>query len=386
MKYDFDSLINRRNTNSYKWDSHPGYDDMIPLWVADMDFRTAPEIIEAVKRRADMGVFGYTFVPDMYYDAVIGWFERRHGWKIGRDEIIYTSGVVPAVSAVIKALTSPGDKVMVQTPVYNCFFSSVRNNGCVCVDSPLRYENGRYFMDFDDFEAKAADPSCRLFVLCNPHNPVGRVWHSDELKRIGEICAENDVIVVSDEIHCELVYGHNRYMPFANVAKGQYVVCISPSKAFNIAGLQIANIVVPDPLLRKKIDRAINDNEVCDVNPFGVDALIAAYGHGLPWLEELLEYLYDNYLLIRNILSDNVPAVKVCDLEGTYLAWIDCRAIGMDSVQIVDLLKEKAHVLLNPGTMYGKDGEGFIRINLACQRTRLEEAMNRIVPLLASLV
>ena len=271
-RYNFDEVVDRRHTNSYKWDS-AGREDIIPMWVADMDFRTAPAIIDALRRRVEHGIFGYTRVPDRYYDAVTSWFSRRHGWDFSSEMIIYTSGVVPAISAVIKGLTDPGDGVIVQTPVYNCFFSSIRNNGCEIVENPLIYENETYRMDFEDLERKASDPNVKLLLLCNPHNPAGRVWRKEELLRLNDICKRHGVMVISDEIHCELVFSGYHYTPFASInedCQNNSVVCCSPSKAFNIAGLQIANIISNNPEIRAKIDRAININEVCDVNPFGV--------------------------------------------------------------------------------------------------------------------
>ena len=282
MKYDFDEVISRRHTNSYKWDSAAD-SDVLPMWVADMDFRTAPAIIDALEQRVRHGIFGYTRVPDEYYDAVIDWFDRKHQWQIERDWMIYTSGVVPAISAVIKALTVPGDKVLVQTPVYNCFFSSIRNNGCEIVHNPLSWDGTTYSIDFDDLERKVSDPGVKVMLLCNPHNPAGRVWTREELLHIGEICFRHEVRIVSDEIHCELVMPGHVYTPFASLSEeclAQSVTCISPSKAFNIAGLQIANIVCADEELLHRIDKAINVNEVCDVNPFGVLATIAAYNEG----------------------------------------------------------------------------------------------------------
>ena len=292
MKYNFDEIIPRRGTNSYKWDSANDA-DILPMWVADMDFRTAPAVTEVLKKRVEHGIFGYVRVPDSYYHAVIHWFGRRHYWKIEREWIIYTTGVVPALSAIIKALTNPGDRVLVQTPVYNCFFSSIRNNGCEIISNPLIYEDNTYRIDFDDLEKKAADPKVKLLLLCNPHNPAGRVWSKQELIRIGEICLRNNVWVVSDEIHCELVFPGHTYTSFASLSEEfrmHSVTCTSPSKAFNLAGLQIANIISADADIRRKIDKAININEVCDVNPFGVEALIAAYNEGEEWLEELKSY------------------------------------------------------------------------------------------------
>lgn len=287
MKYDFDTIIPRRGTNSYKWDT-PEEENVLPMWVADMDFRTAPTIVEALQRRVAHGIFGYTKVPETYYDAVVRWFESRHRWRIDPRWIIYTSGVVPALSAIIKALTVPGDKVIVQTPAYNCFYSSIRNDGCELSANNLIYRDGRYSIDFDDLEAKVADPKAKILLLCNPHNPVGRVWTPEELRHIGDICLRNGVFVVADEIHCELTYEGYDYTPFASLSKRfqqNSVTCVSPSKAFNLAGLQIANIIAADDDVRRRIDRAININEVCDVNPFGVIATIASYNEGGEWLD-----------------------------------------------------------------------------------------------------
>ena len=379
MRYDFDEIVPRRNTLSYKWDSAAD-EDMLPMWVADMDFRTAPAIVEALQKRVSHGVFGYTRVPDAYYDAVVGWFDRRHGWKIRRERMIYTSGVVPALSAVIKALTVPGDKVVVQTPVYNCFFSSVRNNGCTLVSNPLLRVEDTWKVDFEDLERKVSDPKVKLFLLCNPHNPAGRVWTKEELARMGEICFRHDVMVISDEIHCELVFPEYRYTPFASISEefaARSVVCISPSKAFNMAGLQIANIVAPDEEVRQKIDKAINVNEVCDVNPFGVLATIAAYNEGEEWLVQLLDYLKGNYLWMRDFCRKHLPQFPVGRLEGTYLVWMDCSSLHQSSEELEQNLMKEARLWLNAGTMYGAEGEGFMRWNIACPRSVLEEGLKR---------
>lgn len=375
----FDQQTSRVNTNSMKWDEEPS---AYPLWVADMDFRTAPCIIEALKRRVEHGIFGYTFVPDAYFNATIEWFKRRHRWTIDRSHIIYTSGVVPAISAILKALTKPGDKVIVQTPAYNCFFSSIRNNGCRLLANKLIEKDGRYEMDFDDLSVKASDPEAKVMILCNPHNPVGRVWSADELARVAEICRRNDVFVISDEIHCELTYGNHNYTPYASldvdVARAS-AVCVSPSKAFNIAGLQIANIVAADKIVRQKIDRAINDNEVCDVNPFGVIATIEAYSRGEQWLDGLRSYLWDNYLFIKDFFSRNFPQYPVTELEGTYLAWINVRQSELSGKEFCRQLNESTGVRLNDGEMYGPGGEDFVRLNFACQRKILEEALTHML-------
>lgn len=387
MQFDFDKEINRRGSNSYKWDQ-PVADDVIPLWVADMDFEAAPPIMAALRRRVEHGVFGYVAVPDSFYQTTIDWFGRRHGWRIEREWIQYTTGVVPALSVIIKAFTALGDKVLVMTPVYNCFFSSIRNNGCQMVESRLVYEDAAYSIDFADLERQAQDSAVKLLLLCNPHNPGGRVWTVDELARIGDICRRHGVTVVSDEIHCELVFAGYKYTPFASVGSNHdiAVTCVSPSKSFNIAGLQVANIVCSNPEWRDRIDRAININEVCDVNPFGVEALIAAYTtQGESWLKALCDYLHGNYTVLCDAFNKVMPQLTVTRLEGTYLAWIDCRSLQVSSKQVTDLLLDKAHVMVNNGSMYGDAGEGFIRINLACPRSRLDEALRRMIPVLKSL-
>ena len=387
MTYDFDKIIDRRGTNCVKWDelSQP---DIIPMWVADMDFETAPCIIEALRQRMEHGCFGYTLVPESYYKATIQWFQQRHGWTIDRSSFIYTSGVVPAISAIIKAMTHKGDKVLVQTPVYNCFFSSIRNNGCILTENPLKMVNNRYEIDWEDFEKKCADPAVKVFLLCNPHNPAGRVWTREELTRMGNICLQHGVFVISDEIHCEFTMPGHTYTPFASISEDfaqHSAVCISPSKAFNIAGLQIANIIVKDDGIRQKVDKAININEVCDVNPFGVIALQAAYSEeGAAWLTALNSYIHENYRLAKSLLEEGLPHCPVATLEGTYLLWVNIHKTGKTSEQVADHLMQHAKVYVNPGTMYGEiAGEGYIRINLATQRSRMEEGIRRIITALA---
>lgn len=375
----FDQINPRRGTNSYKWDSSPD-PDVLPMWVADMDFQTAPAIVNALQKRVVQGIFGYTRVPQSYYEAVDQWFATRHQWQISPEWIIYTSGVVPAISAIIKALTRPGDKVIAQTPVYNCFFSSIRNNHCTLLSNPLRRVGTTYEIDFDDLERKAADPKARLLLLCNPHNPAGRVWKRDELLRVGEICARHDVIIVADEIHCELVMPGHTYTPFASLCddfQKNCITCISPSKAFNIAGLQIANIVCADPTRRALIDRAINDNEVCDVNPFGVIATEAAYREGAAWLDALLVYLHDNYQYMKQFCQDHLPDFPLTTLEGTYLVWMNTSVLGINSQTLEERLRSEAHLWLNAGIHYGLEGKGFMRWNIACPRATLTEGLTR---------
>ena len=372
----FDEIIERRGSGCYKWDIGEAQ-GALPMWVADMDFRVAQPIIDALKRRVEHGIFGYTLVGDRYYDAVIRWFHRRHGWTIRREWIQYTTGVVPAVSVVIKALTEPGDKVLLQTPVYNCFFSSIRNNGCEMAETRLVQDGDSWRVDFDDMERKAADPRVKLFLLCNPHNPAGRVWTPEELALMNDICLRHGVKVIADEIHCELVMPGYHYTPFAAVSEecqNNSITCNSPSKSFNTAGLQIANIICNDPATRRRIDRAININEVCDVNPFGVEALIAAYNECEDWLTQLNEYLWGNYLTLKDIIAERHPDWKVTRLEGTYLVWVDIRTTGMTSDEVTEWLLHERHILVNSGTMYGEAGEGFIRINIACPRERIVKA------------
>jgi cystathionine beta-lyase len=372
-----------------KWDE-TSIEDVIPLWVADMDFRTFPPIIEALHRRVDHGVFGYTHVPRSYYESVIRWFGKHHGLNgVVPADIIYTSGVVPAISAIIRGLTLPGDKVLVQTPVYNCFFSSIRNQGCIVEESHLVYENNTYTIDWEDFERKCSDSRVRIFLLCNPHNPAGRVWTVEELRRMGEICLKYGVFVIADEIHCELVMPGHHYTPFASLSPEflrNSATCVAPTKAFNIAGLQIANIIVKDAQKRERIDRGINLHEVCDVNPFGVIASEVAYtDDGAEWLRQLNEYIAKNYDYLCQFIAGQLPQLRVVRLEGTYLAWVDCSALGVSSSALVERLLTKHGVWLNDGEMYGEKERPFVRINLACPRATLAEGLRRMAEGIAAL-
>lgn len=386
MRFDFDKVPSREGTGSYKWDSKPG---VLPLWVADMDFPTAPCVIEALRRRVDHGIFGYTLVGEDYYEALTGWFATRHGYSFDAGQVIYTSGVVPAISAIIKALVRPGEGVIVQTPVYNCFFSSIRNNGCRIVENPLlRCAAGdglfTYTMDYEGLERLCAVPENRLLLLCNPHNPAGRCWSRDELSKVAGIAGKYGVRVVSDEIHCELTMPGYTYTPYGTVDRDA-VVCLSPSKAFNTAGLQIANIVTPSREIREAIDKAININEVCDVNPFGVEALKASYtAAGEEWLDALRAYLHSNWLFTLGRLREELPECPVARLEATYLPWVDVSALSPDADALEHLLLEKAGVWVNSGVMYGRDG--YIRLNIACPKALLAEGLDRITGTLKSLV
>jgi len=380
MKYDFDEVVNRRGSHCVKWDE--ASEGVIPLWVADMDFKAAPAIQEAIRKRAEHGVFGYALVEEDYYLAVINWFQSRHDWHIRREEILYTTGVVPAMSVAIKALTMPGEKVLILSPDYNCFFSSVRNNGCEVLESVLVRKDDSFEVDWADFEAKCADEKTTVFLLCNPHNPTGRVWTKTELMHMNDICMQYGVKVVSDEIHCELVMPGYNFHPFAAVSdqcRKNSVILNSPSKSFNIAGLQTANIICSQPEWRRRIDRAININEVCDLNPFGPVALVAAYNESGDWIDELNKYIWGNYQALCEFIGRELPLLKVCKLEGTYLPWIDISAYGVSSQQICDRIMSEGKVWVNPGTMYGpQSGEGYIRVNIACPRSLLMEALERI--------
>ncbi len=385
----FDEIISRRGTNSYKYDEDAPDSDTAELWVADMDFRTPEPIIRALHERVEHGIFGYTFVPESFYTAIIDWFSRRNSWTIERDWIQYTSGVVPAISAIIKGLTKHATTdekpaVVVLTPVYNCFFSSIRNNDCQTITVPLLRTADSYIIDYEAFERACARPETKIFLLCNPHNPAGRVWTEEELKRLGDICIRHGVTVLSDEIHGGIVMPGYKFTPFGSLGKKYLDVCVTASsctKSFNIAGLQIAYIICNNEEWRALIDRAINDNEVCDVNPFGVIALQAAYNECESWLGELNDYIYGNYEMLREYFGAELPLLRVMRLEGTYLAWVDCRALGISSKELGDRLLREGNVRVSSGDIYGDEG-GYIRINMACPRAVLADGMKRIVDVL----
>lgn len=380
MTYDFSKVLPRRGTNCVKWDLVP--DGVIPMWVADMDYQTAPFIRDAVVERAKHGIYGYTAVPAAYYESLCNWYAERHGWRPDPSWIIYTTGVVPAISACVSAFAGPGDNVLIMSPVYNCFFSSVRNWRCNVLDVPLltvQTPGGpRYEIDFDGLEAAA--PKARVMLICSPHNPAGRVWTREELRRVGEICLRHGVIPVVDEIHCEFTMPGVEFVPFASVCpefEDKCVTLYAASKAFNIAGLQMANFIVKDPKLRALVDKAVNVNEICDVNPFGVIASQAAWTQqGWDWLQQLNGELWRHYLKLREALSE-FPSLHLYVLEGTYLAWLDVRALGMGSEEIEKSLTEVEKVRLNAGDMYGTPG--FLRINLACPDELFNEGLRRIV-------
>lgn len=382
--FDFDKDIHRAGTGCMKWDEEPG---LLPMWVADMDFETAPCVKEALRQRVEHGAFGYYHLTPQYYNAITSWWHRRYHWDIDQHWIIPTIGVVPAISAIIQAVTKPGDNVVIMEPVYNCFFSSIRNAGCKAVSADLvatRDADGMmtYSIDWEAFEQACADDKSTVFLLCSPHNPAGRVWNGEELRRMAQICHKHNVFVISDEIHCDITQPGITYTPFATVIDESlcdlsYAVCVAPSKTFNIAGLQHACIIVPDDAWRRRIDKQININETCDVGPLGITALIAAYNDGEPWLEELREYIWANYdYLVTTLASSPYLVYK---LEGTYLAWVDISASGLSGKRFSYALKDTQKVWFAAGESYGVAGRNFIRINLACPRSQLQEALRRLL-------
>ncbi len=378
--FDFDNTPTRRGTNCVKWDE--AQEGMLPLWVADMDFAVAPSIQNAIIQRAMHPCFGYTMVPDAYYEAIQNWFALRHNWHIDRQEILYTIGVVPAIAAILKAVCQVGDNVAILTPIYNCFFSNIRNAGCQAVSVPLKVksEELKVLIDWEALETALSHEKTTVLLLCNPHNPVGRIWTAEELQHIAQLCQKHHVMVISDEIHNELTRPGTGYTPWGTIGEeyqAMAAICTSPSKSFNIAGLQNANIIVRDAELRRKIDRAINLNETCDVNPFGVEAVIAAYNEGGEWLDALREYIWANFDYASEYLTRELPQLKITDLQATYLMWVDCRALKADN--LASRLKEEANVWFADGEIYGEAGRGYLRINLATSRGILTEALHRFV-------
>lgn len=380
MQFNFDEPLNRRGSNSYKWDS---VDDekMLPMWLADMDFPTAPVIIDALHERVAHGAFGYTKVPERYHNAVTNWFATRHNFRFNAGSVLFTTGVVPALSAIIQALVKPGEGVIVPMPAYNCFFSSIRNSKCLQISSPLKNDAGDFSFDFDDIAAKAADPNNTMLLLCNPHNPVGRSWTADELTQLGEICFQNNVIVLSDEIHCDLLMPGQHHIPFASLGDlflKNSITCSSPSKSFNLAGLHVANILVDDEGFRERIDRQLNINEVCEISPFAVTALIAAYENGAPWLDALRNYLATNVKTVIEFIERQLPMITVTPLQATYLLWLDCRSLSISSKLLSEKLYSEQHLWLTDGNVYGAEGEGFLRMNIATNRARVLDGLKRL--------
>ncbi len=352
------------------------------MWVADMDFPSPEPVVKALQERAQHGIFGYTQPDQAYLSAVTGWMKKRHGWHVEDSWIVTTQGVVPALHMLVKALTQPGDKVLIQRPVYYPFFSAIEKNACRIISNSLVLTDGQYHMDYDDLEAKTADPDVKVAILCNPHNPVGRVWTREELQRFGHICLRNHVRVISDEIHGDLVYPGVTFSPFA-VADSAFqensVVCTAPSKTFNLAGLQTSNIFIPDKKNRQKFKESLLANGLFGLNPFGMTACRVAYEEGEPWLEDLLNYLKNNLDALINFFEREIPEIRVIHPQGTYLVWFDCRSLGLDKHQLRNLFLNQARVFLDEGSLFGPEGDGFERINIACPRSLLMEALGRIV-------
>ncbi len=382
MKYNFDEVINRRDTEAVKWAQLPNIPkDAIPLWVADMDFRSPIEVIQAMQNRVEHGLFGYPLIPEEYYQSIIDWMQNRHRWTIEKKWIVRVPGVVPAMNLSVRAFLRPGDKVLIQRPVYPPFSQSIERNGTQIVNNPLRLNDTRYEIDFDDFENKAKDPSVKIFFLCNPHNPVGRVWSREELERLGQICLKYNVLVFSDEIHQDLVYRGYTHIPFASLSPDLANICITataPSKTFNVAGLHAANIIIENETLRKEFIREIDRVAVGNLNILGIVATAAAYTHGAAWLEQVMDYIEANKDYVIRFIEERLPMLKVIHPEATYLLWIDCRNLGLDNMQLKDFMLHKAGLWVNDGYTYGEEGSGWIRLNIACSRKILEQAMHQL--------
>lgn len=378
-----DRVINRKGTNSVKWDALNdffGKDDLIPLWVADMDFPAPDEATEALIERAQHPIYGYSVLDDRYYNSIINWFSKKHKWNIEKDWIIYTPGVVPAINWLIQSLTEAGDKIIIQEPVYHPFKESIKLNGRIPVNNELKLQDGSYVMDLENLEA-CIDDKVKLLILCNPHNPVGRVWTKEELEKLGRICLKHNIIVVSDEIHCDLTYKGYNHIPFASISEefaNNSIVCTAPTKTFNLAGLQCSNIIIPNRTLRDKFNNIINKQHIQTATPFGIVGVQAAYENGEKWLQEVMEYIEGNLEYMIDFFKENIPEIKVIKPQGTYLVWLDFRSLNISRKELNNILINKSKVALNDGYMFGKSGENFQRINIACPRCILEEGLKRM--------
>ena len=378
MKWDFDRLVDRRNTGSLKWDVAEGE---LPMWVADMDFQTSPCVREALRARVEHGVFGYSIVPEEWYQAYIGWWRDRHGFTMEPEWLIFCTGVVPAISSMVRKLTTPAEKVLLMTPVYNIFFNSILNNGRQPLEGGLVYDGMSYRVDFEDLERKLADPQTTLMLLCNPHNPIGKIWDRETLARIGALCRKHHVVVISDEIHCDITAPGTEYVPFASVSedcRDNSVTCIAPTKAFNIAGLQTAAVSIPNPVLRHKVWRGLNTDEVAEPNAFAVDAAIAAFTKGGEWLDALRAYLEDNKVFVREFIERELPQLHVVASEATYLLWVDLGREECSAEEAAEFIREKTGLYLSAGNPFGGDGGRFLRLNTACPRAVLEDGLARL--------
>lgn len=396
MTHPLDEEVDRKGTCSVKWEFIQQGEDLLhwehthrffgpnrvlPMWVADMDFRCPEPVVEALKARAEHGIFGYTAPTDAFYRSVADWMERRHGWEIDPQWICLTPGVVPALNMLVRTFAAPGDKVLIQPPVYYPFYGAIKNNDAAILTNPLIYQNGTYRMDFADLAEKAKDPSLRMAILCSPHNPVGRVWTIEELLRFGETCIANDVLVVSDEVHGDLVWKGNVFTPFGKVNQEfaqRSVICTAPSKTFNLAGLQTSCIIIPNESIRSQFTNTLKANGLFGINTFGLVALQAAYHYGEDWLEQVLDYIEGNLEYLVSYVSKHIPRIRVVRPQGTYLVWLDCRGLGLGRSDLRRLMLDGAGVYLDDGFMFGQEGEGFERINIACPRSVLVEALDRI--------
>lgn len=383
MDYNFDQLNDRYHTNSLKWDFNQrtfGREDVLPLWVADMDFKAPEAVIEALVKRAEHGIYGYSEGTEEYYQALENWLAKRHGWRIRQEWITFSPGIVPALNELVRCLTLPGDKILIQSPIYPPFFNAIRNHGREVVNSQLKLANGHYAMDFADLAKKLAG-GVKMMILCSPHNPVGRVWTQAELEQLSQLCLAHNVLVVSDEIHADLIYPGQRHLPFASLSAElaeQTIVCTAPSKTFNLAGLQTSNLIIPNPTLREAFGKSRDLTGIHSPNIFGITALEAAYRCGWDWLEHLMNYIKGNADFLIQFFAQELPEIKVIRAEGTYLIWLDFRSLGLEPKALQEFLVHKAGVGLNAGYLFGPGGEGFARLNLGCSRSTLEEGAIRI--------
>lgn len=378
MKYDFDKMTDRWNTGSMKWAVN---ENELPMWVADMDFETAPAVKAALERRVSHGIFGYTEVTEEWYQAIKSWWEKRHHFSIEKDWLIFSTGVVPSISSIVRKMTTVGENVLILTPVYNIFYNSILNNGRHVLESNLVYENGEYHIEFGDLEEKLSNPQTTLLLLCNPHNPTGNIWDRETLERIGELCSTHHVLVLSDEIHCDLTDPGFNYIPFASISetnRNNSITCIAPTKAFNIAGLQTSAVIVPNPVLRHKVNRGLNTDEVAEPNAFAIEAAIAAFQNGEEWLEELRQYLSENKKFAISFFEEHIPQVKPVISHATYLMWLDLSEITADTEQFCKELRDETGLYLSHGSQFGGDGNSFVRMNVACPKKRLEDGLERL--------
>lgn len=401
MKYDFDKVIERTGTNCLKWDLRKGIfgkEDVLPLWVADTDFAAPVQVLEAMKKRMEHGIFGYTYRSEAYDQAIVNWMKKRHGWDIKKEWLTYSPGVVPALSLCVRTFTQPGDKIVIQSPIYPPFSSVVETSGRIIVDNELELIDGRYYMDLEKLLEQIAvkrisytsntarekwefNAKVKMLMLCNPHNPSGRVWTREELLKIGEICLENNIIIVSDEIHSDIIYSGHKHLPLASLSKEleqNTITCIAPSKTFSLAGLSTSTVIIPNERLRTHYNNMVESLEIDGGNIFGAVALEAAYNYGEEWLEELLKYLEGNLNYLMDYFKERIPSIRPIRPEATYLVWLDCRELGLEGRDLMDFFVNEAKVGLNPGTRFGRSGSNFVRLNIGCPRSLLKEGLSRI--------